>query len=114
MSIQARNKLTISEDDIASLYSPESGVAISFTSNQPGMQGWSGTTDTYDGSDARKTIHGGKSTRDQADGYLNEVSGAAFAMEFHGSEYDCPRRRVRKSDVGLEGLSGRHDNKERG
>ena len=57
------------------------------------MQGWSGTTDTYDGSDARKAAHGGKSVRDQGDGYSHEVSGAAFAMEFHGSECWVEERR---------------------
>ena len=78
--------LTSSDDTVASLASPQQGVAISFASNQPGMQGWSGTEGTYDGSDARKKIHGGTSTRGRGDGYSNEVSGAAFAMEFHGSK----------------------------
>jgi hypothetical protein len=48
------------------------------------MQAWSGTADVFDGSDARKALHGGKSVRAQGDGYSNEVSGSAFAMEFHG------------------------------
>jgi len=78
--------LTLSNDNVASLSSPESGVSIAFASNQPGMQGWSGTKDTYNGSDARKILHGGKSERGTGDGYLNEISGAAFAMEFHASE----------------------------
>lgn len=70
----------------ATFASPESGVSIGFTTNQAGMQAWSGTADVFDGSDARKAIHGGKSVRGQSDGYLNEVSGSAFAMEFHGGE----------------------------
>lgn len=52
------------------------------------MQGWSGTPETYDGSDARKRLHGGRSVRGEGDGYRNEMSGAAFAMEFHASK--CP------------------------
>ena len=51
------------------------------------MQAWSGAANVFDGTDARKTIHGGKSVRGQGDGYSNEVSGAGLAMEFHGSEY---------------------------
>jgi len=58
------------------------------------MQAWSGTTGVFDGSDARKSIHGGKSVRGQGDGYSNEVSGSALAMEFHAGE--CfPSLRVR-------------------
>lgn len=71
----------------ATLASPESGVTIGFTTNQAGMQAWSGTTGVFDGSDARKAIHGGKSVRGQGDGYSNEVSGSALAMEFHAGEY---------------------------
>jgi hypothetical protein len=73
--------------EVATLASPDSGVTIGFTTNQSGMQAWSGTTGVFDGSDARKSIHGGKSVRGQGDGYSNEVSGSALAMEFHAGEY---------------------------
>jgi hypothetical protein len=72
--------------EVATFASPDSGVSIAFTTNQAGMQAWSGTADVFNGSDARKALHGGKSVRDQGDGYSNEVSGSAFAMEFHGGK----------------------------
>ena len=74
----------LSSDTLATLSSPESGVSISFTSNQPGLQAWSGAG-AFDGSDARKALHGGKSVRGQGDGYVSEAV-PILAMEFHASE----------------------------
>lgn len=75
-----------SSEILATLSSPQAGISLSFTSNQPGLQAWSGPG-AFDGSDARKAIHGGRSIRGEGDGYVCETS-PALAMEFHASECD--------------------------
>jgi hypothetical protein len=59
-------------------------VSLAFTSNQPGLQAWSGG-DAFDGSNARKAIHGGKNVRGQNDGYTSDAP-PGLAMEFHSGQ----------------------------
>lgn len=67
------------KDVVAVLSSDTNGLSLNFTTNQPGVQAWSGTGG-YDGQDARRKIHGGKATENADDGYKVPP---AFAMEFH-------------------------------
>ncbi|KAG7530546.1 hypothetical protein FFLO_04972 [Filobasidium floriforme] len=69
---------------VAVLSSDKNNISLNFTTNQPGVQAWSGTGG-YDGQDSRRKIHGGKAVENQDDGYKVPP---AFAMEFH-SVYDA-------------------------
>ncbi|KAI5449503.1 hypothetical protein NCC49_004647 [Naganishia albida] len=66
-------------ETVAKLSSEKTGLSLEFQTNQSGVQYWSGHGG-YDGSDARRRVHGGKAEAGVGDGY-NEPP--ALAMEFH-------------------------------